>query len=135
MILNLREAYYRPFRAADSEWGSSYWRAAEQELDRINHDAQVDHDAANSIGSRSERDQEEAGGDFEMTRKVEREREEVFPFSLNTLRPYSHSQTRRVQWPFSEKTFVVTVEVLSIREFALPRWLDVQQQCKYSLTG
>jgi hypothetical protein len=68
MILNLREAYYRPFRSADSEWGSSYWRAVEQELGRINHDVQVD--VANSIGSRSEGDREAAGGDFEMTRKA-----------------------------------------------------------------
>jgi hypothetical protein len=77
MILNLREAYYRPFRAADSEWGSSYWRAADQELGRINNDARVD--VASSVGPRSESDREAAGGDFEMTRKAEREREDVFP--------------------------------------------------------
>lgn len=96
MILNLREAYYRPFRAADSEWGSSYFRAAEQELNRINHDARVDF--AGSVGSS---DREAAGGDFEMTRKAEKEREEVFPVSLDIPRPYSHPQTRRAQWPYS----------------------------------
>jgi hypothetical protein len=46
----------------------TYWRAAGQELDRVNHDARVD--VANSVGERNERDREAAGGDFEMIRNA-----------------------------------------------------------------